>query len=64
MTPRMSPALPGYVPDACDDDIIAARRMCADRLRQQGHESEAQAYEAGERDASWGLLHEIRRPKG
>lgn len=59
----LSPALPGYVPAASDADLAAAREACAERLRAQGYEQEAEAFEAGERDFSWGMLHELRRAK-
>ncbi len=39
----------------------AARANCAARLRAQGHEVEAQCFERGERDQSFGMRHEVNK---
>lgn len=56
---KTSPAIPGYTPDAAETELALAREVCAIRLREQGHHKEADAFERGERDFSWGLYHAL-----
>lgn len=56
---KTSPAIPGYTPDAAATELALAREVCAIRLREQGYHREADAFEAGERDFSWGVHHAL-----
>lgn len=49
-------------PIQADAIVMAqARANCAERLRARGQEAEAVQFEAGERDFSWALRHEVSK---
>lgn len=49
--------------EASPEMMAEARQNCADRLRARSHFTEADAFDAGLRDDSWSLRHEINRLK-
>lgn len=49
-------------PVTASADIMAmARENCAVRLRAKGGDTEAEAFDRGERDFTWAMKHEVRR---
>ena len=49
--------------EASPEMMAEARQNCADRLRARSHFTEADAFDAGMRDFTWSLRHEIYKLK-
>lgn len=57
----MSAIKPPQPVSAPADVMALARDNCAQRLRERGYPTEAEAFERGERDFAWGFRHEVAK---
>lgn len=52
---------PVPIRDWTEEERVAARANCAERLRARGEDPLALSYELGDQDAGWAMRHEVAR---